>query len=686
MDKRMPGIFFFLLLIILTGCQEETAKVTPEETKADEQQPAETRVAEYISLWNEAKFAEMYGGYLNDGTKEVYGHENFVAWQEQLYDELQISNVEVSYAQPEEGTEWSEQEPADFQIHVKMDTVAGLLEFDKTLTLLYEMHEEMEDWFVEWDPTYIFPKLEAGDVVEVATSETTRGELLDRNEKPIAVNSAGVEIGVVPANFDTHEQKEKLARALDITIEDIEEEMNQSWVQEGFYVPIAQVPATEEEILEQVFSIPGTQQKDTEYREYPYGAALSHLTGYIGPITAEQLEEQKEEVYSPADLIGRQGLERTLEDRLRGEKGVQIIAHKAMEGVGPVVLVGKEAVQGEIIKLTIDAELQKSIYNAMDGEPGTSAAVDPDTGETLALVSSPGYNPNEFLAGITGSRYDELSGEKGNPLFNRFAAAYAPGSAIKPVTAAIGLEANLLDPEEGIEIDGKTWQKNRSWGGFRITRLHEDVENPIDLNKALVYSDNIYFAQKGLEMGSETLTEGMKNFGFGESIPFPLNLQSSQVSNDGALASDGQTADTSYGQGQMLTNILHLASMYEPLINGGTMYEPNLFMTDDEPVVWKENLISGANAEILRESMRNAVMDGYAQSANIEEVAIAGKTGTAELKMRAGEDGKENGYFVAYDSENPKTIIAMMIEGIEDENGSDYVAGKVAEVFKKYGK
>src|SRR5690606_26097712 len=127
--------------------------------------------------------------------------------------------------------------------------------------------------------------------------------------------------------------------------------------------------------------------------------------------------------------------------------------------------------------------------------------VDPETGETLALVSSPSYNPNEFVKGVTGSRYEELSNDKNKPLFNRFAASYSPGSAIKPVTAAIGLESGAIDPEEGIEIEGKRWQKDGSWGGFHITRLHDDVENPIDLHKALVYSDNIYFAQKGLDIG-----------------------------------------------------------------------------------------------------------------------------------------------------------------------------------------
>ncbi len=687
MDKKLLGIFAFIVLIILlAGCQEEPEEeTTPDETKTDEMAQAEVRAQEYIELWNNQEFSKMYGAFLNQGSKDVYGSQNFVAWQEDIYEQLGVSDVNVTYVPPEEEQEVAKDMPVDFDIHVEMETMAGPIEFDQTLTLMYETHQEMEDWFVEWNPTYILPKLEMGDEVEVRMTEAKRGELVDRNDKPIAVNSEAMMVGVVPQNFTTPEQKEKLARALEIEVEEIEEAMNASWVQPHYFVPIKLVPASDQLTLDRVFAVPGTKQEKAEFREYPYGEALAHLTGYIGPITGEQLEKLEDQGYGPNDMIGRQGLERALEERLRGKPGVEVIAHKPMTDADPVILYENDAGEGEVIKLTIDAELQKSIFESMNGEPGASAAVDPETGETLALVSSPSYDPNKFLKGITATRYQELVDADTKPLFNRFAAAYSPGSTIKPVTAAIGLETGAIDPEEGIDIEGKRWQLNSSWGGFHITRLHDDVENPIDLQKALVYSDNIYFAQKGLDIGREEMIEGYQDFGFAEEIPFVLNLQPSQITNNGELGSDGQTADTAYGQGQMLVNILHLASMYEPFLNGGTMYEPSLLLEEDKPAVWKEDLVSDEDAELLRTAMRSAVTDGYADSANIDEVAIAGKTGTAELKMRTSEEGKENGYFVGYDSENPNAIIAMMIEGIEDEsNGSDYVAGKVADVLKGY--
>lgn len=668
MKKGIWGIFALLVLLVLSGCQEQ---VTPED-----------RLADYIGHWNKTEFEEMYNEYLNQGTKDTFGTEEFVERQKMLHDSLGIKNLEVSYTEPAEDTEWDTEQPADFPVQVKMDTVAGPVEFDKTMTLLFEENGEGDgNWFVEWNPSFIFPQLEAGDPVRIETQEAARGEILDRNEKPIAVNGTGYEVGVVPEKFTGESAKEDLAELLGVTADYIDTQLNQSWVQPDQFVPIGTAAKNDEKLLDQVLEIGGTTYRETAMREYPYGEALSHLTGYIGPVTAEQLEDLEDQGYTANDMIGRQGLERHLEERLRGENGVRIYIEKANE---EITVAEKPAADGETIQLTIDAELQKTAYDAMQGEAGTSAAVDPETGETLVLASSPGFDPSEFMLGISGERYNELKEDPLLPLYNRFAQAYAPGSTIKPVTAAIGMEAGTLDPAEGLTIEGETWQKDESWGDYRVTRVHPEAPNPIDLNKALVYSDNIYFARQALEMGRETLVEGLNAFGFGEEIPFTLSLTPSQISNDGTIGSLGQLADTSFGQGQMLANILHLASAYEPFLTDGTMYKPTLLLEEDDAQVWKEGLLSAENAETIRNSLRNVVVDGYAQDANLDNIPLAGKTGTAELKAAGEEDGQDNGFFVAYDSENPEFIISMMIEDVGDNGGSGYVAGFVGDVYEEF--
>ncbi|PSL41353.1 penicillin-binding protein [Planomicrobium soli] len=669
MNKRLLGVFSLLCLFLLGACQQQA---TPED-----------RLKEYIGQWNDGNFAEMYSAYLNQGTKDAYSTEEFVERQEKLQADLGIENVEVSYTKPAEDTDWDTEQPADFPIQVKMETLAGPVEFEKTLTLLHETQEEEEGWFVEWDPSFIFPQLEAGDNIRISRTEAARGEIVDRNNNGIAVNGSGFDIGIVPESFTDESKKEELADLLGITTDFIDKQLAQSWVQPHYFVPIAKAAKTEKEVLEKTDEIPGVAHQGTDMREYPYGQALSHLSGYIGAITAEQLEERKADGYTANDFIGRQGLEALLEDRLRGRDGLKIYIEKPAEGAEPITVAEQPAVDGETVKLTIDAELQKTTYEAMEGEPGTSAAVDPKTGQTLALVSSPGFDPNEFMLGISGDRYKELQEDPRNPMFNRFTAGYAPGSTIKPVTAAIGMEAGTLDPSEGLEINGKTWQKDESWGDYRITRLHPEAPNPIDLNKALVYSDNIYFARQALDMGKDTFADGLKQFGFEEEMPYSYGMKKPQISNEGTIGSEGQLSDTSFGQGQMLTNILHLASIYEPLVNDGTMYKPTLFLDEEDKQVWKDGLVSAENAKIIRQGMRNVVVDGYAKSANLKSVPLAGKTGTAELKASKDEEGAQNGFFVAYNSENPEFIIAMMIEGVEDNGGSDYVAGFVAKVFKE---
>ncbi|QMT18288.1 penicillin-binding transpeptidase domain-containing protein [Planococcus maritimus] len=655
--------------LILSACQ-------PQPTPQD-------RLDEYVSHWNEQDFTAMYENYLTEVSKETFPSEAFDERQQQLIEDLGIENLEVSYT-AEEDAEWDEAEPAEFPLAVKMETLAGPIEFEQTVSLIYEEQEDGENWFVEWDPSLIFKDLEAEDQVAVQTEASERGEILDREGRGLAINGTGYNLGVVPERLEGDGDLEEAAELLGLTVESIEESLNQSWVQPNQFVPLTKASKSAEQLIADIEASDVATYQETAMREYPYGEAFGHLTGYIGSITAEQLEELKGQGYGANDLIGRQGLERRLEEQLRGESGARILIEKQAEGAEDIVLAEQEPIDGEDVELTIDAELQTAAYDSMQGEPGAAAAVSPETGETLALISSPGFDPNEFIAGISGERYAELSDDPLNPLFTRFAASYAPGSTIKPVTAAIGMEAGTLDPQQGLEIDGQTWQKDSSWGSYRVSRLHPEAPNPIDLNKALVYSDNIYFARQALEMGTDTFIDGLTSYGFGEELPFAIELESSQISNDGTLGSEGQLADTSFGQGEMLANILHLASAYEPFLNGGTIYEPTLYASEEAGQVWKEGLISEGNAAVLQENLRNVVTDGYARSADIAAVPIAGKTGTAELKGALGEEGQENGFFVSYHAEQQDFILAMMIESIEDNGGSDYVAGFSANAMEQY--
>lgn len=628
----------------------------------------------------------MYKDFLNTDTKKMFDANEFVDRQEKLAEDLGIKNLKITYKKPKEETKWDEEKPAAFPIQISMDTIAGPIKFEKELTWHFETHGDTENWFAEWDPSFILPKLTEKDKIQISTMSAKRGKIFDRNGNPLAVNGTGYEAGIVPGKFTDETKKSELAKLLNTTVKFIDKQVNQSWVQPDYFVPIAPVSKNNQALLDKLITIPGVTYQETEMREYPYGESAAHLTGYIGKITAELLEKHKDEGYKETDLIGRQGLERILEDRLRGKDGVGIYIKSPESGATLQKVVETEAVNGENISLTIDAELQKKIFTSMKGEPGASAAVDPQTGETLALVSSPSFEPTEFMLGVSGERYKKLSEDPLKPLFNRFAAAYAPGSSLKPITAVIGMEKGTLKPEKGLSISGQTWQKDSSWGAYRVSRLHPEAPNPLNLKNALIYSDNIYFAQQALAIGKEDFISGLTKFGFGEEIPFMLNISPSQISNDGTIASEGQLADTSFGQGQMLANILHLATIYEPILTNGIMYKPTLLLDDRTQQVWKEGIISKDTAEVLKNDLRSIVVDGFAQAANIPDIPISGKTGTAELKTSAEGRGEENGFFVSYNTNNPAFILAMMIENVEDNGGSGYVAEFAAEVYKANNK
>ncbi|HSJ38994.1 MAG TPA: penicillin-binding transpeptidase domain-containing protein [Planococcus sp. (in: firmicutes)] len=675
MRRKWKGIIFLLLFILLAGCQEEAVEQeVPEEPQAEEPGAPEIRLTEFIGHWNEADLDPMFNEYLYSGAKQVFGEEVFLDWQRELHDQLQIRNINVTYTEPE-NSDWPESEPADFRVNIAMDSIAGTVDFDRTVTLVHEEQEGEEDWFVEWGPSYILPDLESGDNVLVETTMPVRGEIVDRNGQPVAVNGDGFEIGVIPQNLTSESRKQELAELLDMSYEALENKLTQSWVQPNHYVPVAQVINTSDEDMSRILGIPGVQRKEILLRHYPYGASLSHITGYIGPITAEQLEQWSGQGYTRDSMVGRQGLERALEEQLRGEIGARIFIEKSRQRGEKIQVFESDAGQGNTIELTIDAEMTHKLYRAMRGHAGTAAAIDPQTGETLALVSLPGFNPNEFVTGISSSRFNEISGGSDNPLFNRFAASYRPGAGIQPITAAIGLEAGTLNPEEGLNISGRSWQRYASWGDHRVVRRHADAPNPMHLNEALAYADNIYFARQAMEIEQGPFLEALQGFGFGEEVLSGLTVESSQISNGGSFGSEGQFADTAYGQGQMETNILHLAAMYAPILNNGTLYQPVLFADEESGQVWNEGLVSAENAEILRNSLRSAISEGVAKPLKLDSIPLAGINSTLYGQ------GDDNGIFVGFHSGTPDFIVAMLLEDVEGENDT---AEKAANFFKAY--
>jgi penicillin-binding protein len=651
----------FVLILFLTACSGN-------ETAPDE------RFDQFIDLWNDGSYEQMYEMISSDA-KDMFPIEEATERQEHIYNDLNVSNLKVTAEDVSDETINESQESGEIAIpfSVSMDTLAGKISFDYEAKLIREELEEETQWFVDWNPGFIFPELKDGGQVSIQSVEPTRGEILDRNQMPLAMNDIVYEIGIIPENFNAEQNTSEVSQLLGVSESTIEDALSAEWVEPNLFVPLKTV--NEQDLVAELTSIDGVTYQETTGRIYPAGETAAHLVGYIRTVTAEDLEEHPE--YSESDLIGARGLEQLYEEQLRGEKGYTI---SAVQPDGEETILAEKPVQnGENVSVTIDVNIQEKVHESYEDDAGTAAAIDPETGETLALVSSPSFDPNEILYGDE-SVWERLDDIDEQPLLNRFAATFAPGSVIKPITAAIGMNDGTLDPHEGLDIEGLTWRNNENWGDYEVRRVSTS-DGPVDLHDALVRSDNIYFAMQAINMGEEAFLNGLHEFGFGDDLPFEYPITASTVSADGEIDNEVLLANTSYGQGEIEMSALHLAAAYTPFINDGNMIKPTLLTSSETGEIWQENLLTTDQAEVVADALEDVVENGTGEAAQEADVQISGKTGTAELKLTAGESGEENGWFVGYPTEDPDILIAMMVEQTQERGGTGLTIEKFVEIM-----
>lgn len=666
--KKLIVIAIILLVGVITACSDDNA--TPSD-----------RFSNYINHWNEKEFDKMYA-MLSKSAKENYPTEQFVDRYKKIYQDLNVSDLKIE-AEPlsdKESEKAMEDGKVSIPFSVSMKTTAGPISFVYEANLIKQEDEDKENWYVDWDTGFIFPEMKNSGELRIDSTTPARGEIRDRNDMPLAMNDTIYEIGIVPEKLgeNAKQNKKKIAQLLGLSIESIDEKLNASWVEPNLFVPIAKITKEDEALWNELVAINGITRQETTGRIYPGGAATGALVGYIGQVTAEELKKQKENNYSAQDTIGKRGLEKLYEKQLRGIKGRTV---KVINDGEETILAEKEAKDGENVQLTIDINVQEKIYNTLDGDKSTTSVIDAKTGETLGLVSSPSFDPNEILYGTTANIWKKLEEDKENPLLNRFSSTYAPGSVIKPITGAIGMKNGTIDPKEGLKISGLTWSNGEGWGDYEVTRVSES-NGPVDLHDAIVRSDNIYFAMQAVDMGAKAYVEGLKAFGLGTDFPFEYPITASSISTSDKLDDEVLLANTSYGQGEVEMSSLHLATAYTAFLNDGNMLKPTLLTSEEKAQVWKDKLITPEQADIIKEALRDVVVDGTAKrSAKNAKFPVSGKTGTAELKLTSDSDGQENGWFVGYPTDDEDIIVSIMIE--ETKGNSGLSTEKAVDILHK---
>ena len=647
----------------------------------------------YMGYIQEQNYTAMYQLIDVEASGQI-SEEDFVKRNSAIYEGIEVQNMAVTILS-------CDMEKNVVRYQTDFDTVAGEISFENEAYFL-----KTEDTYkLAWMDALIYPELLETDKVRVSVTQAKRGEILDRNGRVLAGKGTASSVGIVPGKLENQDDSLKqIADLLGMKPEEIEKKLSAKWVKDDSFVPVKKLRKVEEielmslepdeealkeyERQQRLLEIPGVMISDTEVRSYPLKDAAAHLVGYVQNVTAEDLENHVGEGYTASSVIGRSGAEGLFEKELKGQNGCRIYIVDS-DGNEKEELACRIVENGKDIKLTIDSELQKALYEQFQSDKSCSVAMNPYTGEVLALVSTPSYDNNDFIMGLSSEKWAALNEDENKPMYNRFRQVWCPGSTFKPITAAIGLESGAVDPNEDYGNVGLSWQKDASWGSYHVTTLH--AYNPVVLENAIIYSDNIYFAKAALKIGAAEMKDSLLRLGFQEELPFEIVMAKSQYSNTENIETEIQLADSGYGQGQILINPLHMACIYTAFCNEGNVIKPHLLYSQETKTeYWIPNAFSVNHTNMVLEGLKKVVNDshGTGYAAHREDILLAGKTGTAEIKVsKEDTSGTELGWFAIFTAErteeNPILIISM-VEDVKGRGGSGYVVGKDKQVLESW--
>jgi len=626
----------------------------------------------YMAAVNTRDYEKMHSMIVEDsGVSKEY----FIARNKNIYNGIEAKNLKIEIDEDKQGDALS--------YRTTMDTQAGQLSFTNKAVF-----KQIDGKYkLVWNSNMIFPNLNNEDKVRVETSKGERGSILDRNGKLLAGKDKVYSVGFVPGKMSPETRAEDITKAaelLNMTVETINSKLSEKWVKDDLFVPLKNISYTDAEKKAKLLEIKGIGLNTVKDRVYALGEKAAHLTGYIHNISKEELDAHPGQAYNVDSKIGKIGLESLLEDRIRGIDGCKIYILDKNDKEKET-LAERKARNGENVTLTIDTKLQEKLYDQMKNDKGAAVIMSPKTGEILALVSTPSYDPNDFILGLTEEKWAVYNNEDTKPMFNRFKAAFVPGSSFKPVTAAIALSKGSFSSKDDFGPSGKAWQKDSSWKDYKVTTLKQ-YAGAANVQNALIYSDNIFFAKAALKVGAGEFAEGLKSVGFGEDVPFEFGLSRSVFGTKLAFSDEVDLANSGYGQGKLLINPIHMASIYTAFINQGNMMAPYLEKAAS-PKVWKENAFTGKAIQTVKNAMIQVVENpgGTGHSFKVKGLKIAGKTGTAEIKnSKEDTKGTELGWFVAFpadESQAKQYLVVAMVEDVKGRGGSHYVIPIVRSIF-----
>jgi penicillin-binding protein 2 len=489
---------------------------------------------------------------------------------------------------------------------------------------------------------------------------SVRGLIFDRAGRQLAINIPSYVVKIRPADLPFTERDAvvaRLATLLQIPTSDIVEAIDRYANQSFELVRLASdVPSDVARIIvEESNSLPGVQVSVEERREYAYGPLVSHLLGYTGAVTAEELAALPEGGYLNDDQIGKTGVEATFEDVLRGVYGEQEVEQDALGRVLRTVQVTQQPQSGNSLELTIDVEIQREAEEALlwatdivDLQRGVVIVMNPQTGEILAMVSLPTYDANLFARGISNDDYQALIEDPNRPLVNfAISEQYPPGSTYKLVTGAGALEDGLIEDTTLLETAAYL-----EIGTYRYYDWNRRGFGPLDMYGGFAHSSDTYFFQLAGGLGIDRLGEWAHEFGYGArtGIDLPAEARGIVPTDEWKMnlfnqpIYPGEVYQAGIGQGYDAATPLQVLNSYNALANGGSLLKPQIVrrilgadgtvVEDIQPELIHHLDVDPGTLRIMRDAAREVVTSRHTFNLVDLPMVVAGKTGTAEFGIR----------------------------------------------------
>ena len=570
-------------------------------------------------------------------------------------------------------------------------------------------------WFLQILGTDHYRDLSERNRIRYVAIQAPRGAVFDRHGTLLVDNRPAFTVSALRQEVDDRRQLFfNLAKLLNVE----EAMLEERWLKGQELPRYRPLPLLEdvgrqamEMVQENSIDLPGILVEVKPLRSYPFGDMAAHLFGYLGEVTEDDLRQPEFSDYRSDAMIGKTALERAYENRLQGTAGQKRVEVN-VRGRELRQVTTRDPLPGHQIYLTIDSVLQKAAEDALADGAGSVVALDVNSGEVLAMVSRPAFDPAWFARGITSEEWRALTDNPQHPMTNKaLRGQYPPGSTFKMAVALAALEAGTATPSTRVQCNGSI-KLSRSYE-FRCWK--KEGHGSVDLHKAIKESCDVWFYKIGLETGIDSIASAAKRLGLGEQTGFPFGSERSGLiptrawkkRRFGTSWYDGETVISAIGQGFVLTTPMQLATMAATLANGGTVWKPQvvqkiidlegktewLFKPEKlSEAVWPPKYLTP-----IRKAMESVVNDvgGTAWRSRLDKVRFAGKTGTSQVIRRKTDDEEEveedevpyqfrdHALFVSYaPAENPQIAVAVVVE--HGGHGSSAAAPVAKAMYDAY--